>query len=278
MKQVNKNNANGMNMLGGKTDRSRDNLSSYQKTKGKIKYGGGKSLSNKVLIVVAIVLILITLTILFVFCSDYFMLKRVKINGMLRSNSFDILSQAGIEQDKNIFLLSRDDIKSNIERDPLLIVQSVSLEPPDMLSITIEEREVIAIVEHDQSWVEITKDGYIITKDRIYNYNLPYLKGFEIKLDHIKVQNDYTLYIINVLANFYENNSDVFDMISEIDVSGKDLVMYTRGYNTKVLLPRYATARKLVDLAAIVTLLKASGEEVVQIDFRFDNAVLKYKE
>lgn len=285
MKRVNK---NAIDMVGGKNVEPRINMFANQKhsrkysrkSKNAYSKSAGINSSKKFSIFVGVlisILCLATIAVTFMFFSDYFVLKRVKINGMIRSNSFDILSKAGLDQERNIFLISRKNIKNNIEQDPLLIVKSISLDPPDMISITVEERETIAILEYDKYWVEITKEGYIIKKDRIFNYNLPYLKGFYVDLEHTKIENDYTLYMINFLASLYESHPSIFNSISEIDASEADLVLYTRGYSTKVLLPHYITGKKMVDLAAILTLLKANGDDVVLIDFRFDNAVLKYR-
>lgn len=262
---------NAINMVGGKTNSRSRRLASQKK------YSSKKFHIHTGILITAAALLLVVAFIIFALFSDHFMLKRVKIDGMIRSNSFDILSQAAIEQNKNIFLISREDIKNNIERDKLIMVRSVSISPPDMISISIEERETIALLEYSGGLVEITKDNYILNKERIYNYNLPYLKGFDIDLQSDIVENNYTLYIIKLLANLYENNADIFNMISEIDVSGQDLVLYTRGYNVKVLMPHYTTEKKFIDLAAILTLLKATEEQVVQIDNRFENAVIKYR-
>ncbi len=284
MKRVTKNNVNAMNMVGGKRVKLEESLFTNQSysRKSKMAYNKAPGISrfkkfNIFIGALVVILFLLAASIVFIFFSDYFVLKRVKIDGMIRSNSFDILSLAGIDQNKNIFLISREDIKNNIEKDPLLIVKNISLDPPDMISISIEERKTIALLEHDPYWVEITSDGYIIKKDRIYDYNLPYLKGFDINLENTQIENEYTIYIIDLLRSLYENHTNIFNSISEIDATAADLVLYTRGYNTKVLLPRFVTGKRMIDLAAILTLLKANDEDVVQVDFRFENAVLKYR-
>ncbi len=225
-----------------------------------------------------IILIIIFITIIIIsFYMDIFALRRVEVNGINRSTGVDVISIAAIPKNKNIFFISKESVKNNIEKNPLFIVKDILLKPPDMLSITIEEREAIALLEYQGGLVEITADKYILKESSIYNYNLPYLTGFNIDLKIDTVEDHHTKYIAQILGDLYKNNINVFNIISEIDGSGIDLIIYTRGYNIKVITEKYVAKNKFIKLASILTLLKNSDGDVMEIDMRFDEAIIKYK-
>ena len=204
-------------------------------------------------------------------------LLRVEVRGLDRLNAVDIINQSGVSvyNNKNLFFLPKDGIKSNIEKNKLIKVLDIKISVPDLLIIEVEERDTIALLEHEGRIYEVVSDNYIIISNLVVNYNVPYITGLKIETGKETIENEYTKYIIDLLSQLKKDNKDVYDTISEINGFGDDLIIYPRIYRTKVLVEKYVKEEKIIELAAILKALQERGEYVSEIDFRFNEAIIR---
>lgn len=239
-----------------------------------------KPLSPKVKKIIQIsVVIFVFILIFFSFYigKDFFILKNVEIKGNDRVDAYDILALSGLTDKENLFFISKNKIRDNVEKNILLKVANISLKLPHTVSITVEERKAIALLDQKGRIYEITGEGYILREKDIFSYDLPYLTGFEIDPKLKNVQDDYTKHIITTLENLRKNERYAYDILSEINGRGKDIVIYPRGYNVTILTEKYVSEKKLSHLAAILQALKEQDKKASKIDFRFSEAVIQYK-
>lgn len=232
-----------------------------------------KSRKWPLVIVFAVIVILVSFTILF----RSSVLLRVEVRGLNRLNAIDVINQSGISiyNNKNLFFIPKAEIKNNIEKNKIIKALSVKISLPDLLIIEVEERDTIALLEYEGRIYEVISDMYIIINNLVVNYNVPYITGLEVDSQNDKIENEYTKYLIDILLDLKKDNKDVYDTISEVNGFGNDLIIYPRAYKTKVLVEKYVKKEKLIELAAILKTLQNRGEQASEIDFRFNEAIIR---
>ncbi len=201
---------------------------------------------------------------------------RVEIRGLEVLNAIDIMEEAGLSKYNNIsmFNIPKKEIKSDIENNPRLQVESIKTSFPDLLIINVIERGTLFLLESSSGIYEITDDGYIIKDNIIHNYDVPYITGLTINTTNKMVENDYSKYLSSVIYDLKTNHNEIYNLISEINAYGDDLILYPRGYQVQVILEKYVKTDKFVDLAAILKTLQNQENQTHRIDFRFKEAIV----
>ena len=200
---------------------------------------------------------------------------RVELRGLNFLNPIDIIEEAELSKynKKSFFNIPKKEIKREIERNIRLEVENIKLSYPDLLIINLKERETLFLLESDKGIYEITDEGYIIKNDIIYNYDVPYITGLIVNPTNTKIENEYTQYLASVIYEVKKNNKDIYNIISEINAFGKDLILYPRGYPVQIILEKYVKASKFVELAGILKAVQGQASKTYRIDFRFNEAI-----
>ena len=220
-----------------------------------------------VLIIIILVLVLIV---------NKARILRVEIRGLKRLNAMDIMEEAGLSKYNNtsLFNIPKKDITSDIEKNVRIKVENIKASFPDLLIINVDERDTLFLLESSRGIYEITDDGYIIKNGNIYNYDVPYITGLSITQNSDKVEDEYAKYLASVIYELKKNHNEIYNLISEINAYGDDLILYPRGYQVQVILEKYVKAEKFVDLAAILKTVQYQGNQTKRIDFRFKEAII----
>lgn len=202
---------------------------------------------------------------------------RVEIRGLEHLNAIDIMEESNLSKYNNIsiFNIPKEDIKKDIEsKNARIQVDSIKVSFPDLLIINVIERGTLFLLESSAGIYEITDDGHIIKNDFIYNYDVPYITGLTINPTNTIVENDYTKYLSSVIHDLKTNHNEIYNLISEINAYGDDLILYPRGYQVQVIMEKYVKSEKFVDLAAILKTLQYQENQTHRIDFRFKEAIV----
>ena len=220
-----------------------------------------------VLIIIILVLVLIV---------NKARILRVEIRGLKRLNAMDIMEEAGLSKYNNtsLFNIPKKDITSDIEKNVRIKVENIKASFPDLLIINVDERDTLFLLESSRGIYEITDDGYIIKNGNIYNYDVPYITGLSITQNSDKVEDEYAKYLASVIYELKKNHNEIYNLISEINAYGDDLILYPRGYQVQVILEKYVKAEKFVDLAAVLKTIQYQSNQTKRIDFRFKEAII----
>ncbi len=200
---------------------------------------------------------------------------RVELRGLNFLNPIDIIEEAELSKynNRSFFNIPKKEIKNEIEKNIRLEVENIKLSFPDLLIINLREKEILFLLETDTGIYEITDEGDILKNDIIYNYDVPYITGLTVNSTNAKMENDYTQYLVSVIYEVKKNNRDIYNLISEINAFGKDLILYPRGYPVQIILEKYVKASKFVELAAVLKTVREQASKTYRIDFRFDEAI-----
>ncbi|WP_300369920.1 FtsQ-type POTRA domain-containing protein [Brachyspira sp.] len=231
-----------------------------------------KSIIKKIIIFFVFIIIILSCIIII----NKARILRVEIRGLEYLNPIDIMEEANLSKynNINIFNIPREEIKKDIENNPRLKLSSIKISFPDLLIINVVERETLFLLESSSGIYEITDDSYIIKNDYIHNYDVPYITGLTINPTNTIVENDYSKYLSSVIYDLKTNHNEIYNLISEINAYGNDLILYPRGYQVQVIMEKYVKVEKFVDLAAILKTLQYQENQTHRIDFRFKEAIV----
>lgn len=231
-----------------------------------------KSLIKR-LIAIFVLIIIILVSVLIV---NKARILRVEIRGLKRLNAMDIMEEAGLSKYNNtsLFNIPKNDITSDIEKNVRIKVENIKASFPDLLIINVDERDTLFLLESSRGIYEITDDGYIIKNGNIYNYDVPYITGLSITQNSNKIEDEYAKYLASVIYELKKNHNEIYNLISEINAYGDDLILYPRGYQVQVILEKYVKAEKFVDLAAVLKTVQYQDNQTKRIDFRFKEAII----
>ena len=222
------------------------------------------------------IFILIIIILVLVLIVNKARILRVEIRGLKRLNAMNIMEEAELSKYNNtsLFNIPKKDITSDIEKNVRIKVENIKASFPDLLIINVDERDTLFLLESNRGIYEITDDGYIIKNGNIYNYDVPYITGLSITQNSDKVEDEYAKYLASVIYELKKNHNEIYNLISEINAYGDDLILYPRGYQVQVILEKYVKAEKFVNLAAILKTVQYQGNQTKRIDFRFKEAII----
>ena len=222
------------------------------------------------------IFILIIIILVLVLIVNKARILRVEIRGLNRLNAMNIMEEAELSKYNNtsLFNIPKKDITSDIEKNVRIKVENIKASFPDLLIINVDERDTLFLLESNRGIYEITDDGYIIKNGNIYNYDVPYITGLSITQNSDKVEDEYAKYLASVIYELKKNHNEIYNLISEINAYGDDLILYPRGYQVQVILEKYVKAEKFVDLAAVLKTVQYQSNQTKRIDFRFKEAII----
>lgn len=196
------------------------------------------------------ILFLIIIAILLFFMSPIFNIEEIRINGnnIITTNEYIELSNLKIGQ--NIYKTSKKQIKSNIKKNAYAEKVYVSRKLPNIVEITIQERERTFMLElENNEYAYINNQGYILEKD--YN-KLDYvtITGFSTKIENIIVGNRLCDEDLKRLENVLKivdaaQISNLAQYITKIDIQDKS--------NYKLILEGEKKTVYLGDITSIST-------------------------
>ena len=231
-----------------------------------------KNIIKKLIIFFALICIILV----FIFVINKARILRVEIIGLKRLNAMDIMEEAELSKYNNVsmFNIPKEEIKADIEKNIRIKVNNIKAAFPDLLIINVEERDTLFLLESSSGIYEITDDGYVIRNEAIYNYDVPYITGLTINQTNKIIENEYAKYLSSIIYELKKEHNEIYNLISEINAYGDDLILYPRGYQVQVILEKYVKADKFIDLAAILKTIQYQANQTHRIDFRFKEAII----
>ncbi|HHW57694.1 MAG TPA: FtsQ-type POTRA domain-containing protein [Clostridia bacterium] len=140
-----------------------------------------KAISRKrVLIFIVMLLFVVILSYFFMFQSNYFQIKAIKVVGNQILSYNDIKGLAMLELGTNIFKVNPQKIERNLLTSPYIKDCKVKIQYPSTVEILIKERHAVAQIKYQKDYLVIDSEGVVIKKDS-YNPQLPLIEGLKIE-------------------------------------------------------------------------------------------------
>lgn len=196
------------------------------------------------------ILFLIIIAILLFFMSPIFNIEEIRISGNNIITTNECIELSNLKIGQNIYKTSKKQIKNNIKKNAYVERVYVSRKLPNIVEITIQERERTFMLElENNEYAYINNQGYILEK----NYNkLDYvtITGFSTKIENIIVGNRLCDEDLKRLENVLKivdaaQISNLAQYITKIDIQNKN--------NYKLILEGEKKTVYLGDITSIST-------------------------
>ena len=285
-KQQNKSklNSNNKNKNTNAIKKDKQNNRSNQTNK-KISKKKKKNKITSIVIKTMLFVILLAIAISYLITSPTFNIAKIEIIGNQEITSDTYISLSGITIGNNIYDLSKKTIIENIKQNPYVDTVEIKRKLPNMIEITVVERNASYMLGILNSYAYINNQGYIleINQEKI---NAPIITGYTTPVEEIVPGNrlkeedllrlDMVLKIMDAISI-----SGITETVNEIDVSDKTnytLKFYEEGKTAYLGDASNLTDRINIYLKAILQKEKGrSGEIFINGDLNQDKVFFREK-
>lgn len=189
---------------------------------------------------------------------------------------------------KNIFQIRLQEAKNKLLAHPRIKSVVLQRQLPHTLIIEIKERKSLVLMnsktDFGNSLYELDETGCVLGQDPyIDNYDLPIIT-YHQKNDIIVGEKITNKFLIKILDTLYHMNQKIYNfnrLIAEIHVTQGEqetnVIMYLNNFNIKVLLGNEFTENKLKKINSLLIVLGSKIKDLEYIDFKYNEAVSKYK-
>lgn len=233
---------------------------------------------KKVKVAIYSFILLSILSIYTILNSNLFDLEHMEIQGNNVVTETDIMKMTSIKMNDNLFKYRLSKMESLIKKSPYVKDVNIKRKLPNKLSINITENTEDAIIESNNKYVYINRDGKILNeKDSITNENIPVVKNFEILEynvgDKIKIKDES---IKNRLLYLLEcfNDNNLSREIDTISLEKYNLTMENKDGINILLKLDDDIAYNIKRLNKIIIDLKTKGRKRGSIDLRNKNQAI----
>ncbi len=215
-----------------------------------------------------ILFILVSLIILL--NSNFFAVRDVEIEGNSSVSSEDIILNAGLNSDRNIFQINEDQIKNVVLKDPRIVSVKIKRQLPGKVMLHVQERLPVCLLSYLNNLLIIGNDGLVMgIQEEAEAVELPVVIG--AKLKDVK-------YGEKILASDFQNALEVLrysddylrQVICEIDLAKLKLQLDLPKYSRQVEVELGTTEeleKKIANLRAILLSPDFNGK-LERIDLR----------
>ncbi len=192
------------------------------------------------------------------------------------------------DSQKNIFQMRLQEAKNKLLAHPRIKLAVLERQLPHTLIIEVKERKSLVLInsktDFGNSLYELDETGRVIGQDPyIYNYDLPIIT-YNQRNDLMVGEKITNKFLFQILDTLYHMNQKIYNfnrLIAEIHVTQgereTDIIMYLNNFNIKVLLGKEFTENKLKKINSLLIVLGAKVKDLEYIDFKYNEAVSKYK-
>ncbi len=150
-----------------------------------------------------------------------FRIKEIRVEGSQRFSQEEVIAQSGVQVGQNMFLVSKKQIKENIEAQPYLQYSHVSYELPSTLIIHVTEKTAYGAIPFDGQYAFIDETGTVLQISAEAN-QVPVIQGMSVTSavegQPIQGPSTYQMHVYQELMPKLLNQSFA-DRIVEVDLT-----------------------------------------------------------
>lgn len=207
-------------------------------------------------------------------------LRHVEVEGLHALTAQEVVALTRVPVNSLLFDVDLAAAQQQIAVNPFVKSASVTRQYPDVLRISIQEREPIATVNGGQVWY-IDASGVLIPfRQSALKLDLPIISGVSgaqsLKAGGVVADKEIAA-ALEILHEARRIDSSLYHFISEINMNhGGDITLFSVDAGAPIIFGRGGAARKLYLLQTFwQQIVKAQGAEKLQlIDLRFEDQVV----
>ncbi|CAM3125122.1 FtsQ-type POTRA domain-containing protein [Streptobacillus felis] len=213
--------------------------------------------------IIKLLLLISFVYVIFLFIeSDFFLVKKVNVEGNISLVKEDISSKFDKLKGEKIFSLDLSEMRNRLEEDVRIESVNISRKFPDTINVNIEERIPIGIISKNNKYYYIDKNLNIFAYYKeVKEDNLPIIDLKEENVEDIK----------ELLSNVL--NTKIYNIISEI-YQEKDMYVLTLLDGTDVYTYKEIDSKKY-EIAYNIYIEEIKENHLEYIDLRFKDIAVK---
>lgn len=224
-----------------------------------------------------IILILIATFIIItgIFFSPIFSVKKIEVLGSTRFDKGYIVKKSELDLNKNIYLLSKKNMKEKLLENPYIKNVEISVEFPSTLKVAINERVEVAALQYQGKYVLIDEEGVALrVEEDIKKADKPLFSG--VKLTRVQLGQPTGIKekeIFKSISRFINaaENARIISNISEINIKDKNNIFILTTQGIQVLIGKGENLEyKFLELNQILLNLYSKNITTGIIDMRFN--------
>lgn len=210
--------------------------------------------------------------------SSYFAITKISVEGNKYLTAAQIMDLSRIKEGMNIFSLKTNEITNSIKTNCWVEDVQLVRELPTKVVIKVEERTPLVTIPIQQRFINLDKQGVVLSNDISCQENLPLITGLNIssRLNPGQViQSKELLYVLKGL-NMLDSNA--LARISEVNLQQKDNLLIYMLDGMEIRLGGFNDLVKKINL--LIPILQDSqikNSSIEYIDMRFNKPVIKWR-
>ena len=223
-------------------------------------------------------LLVVSLIIIAFAFSPIFVLRNINVTGNQFVSNEEICRIASIHEGENMFQLETDEIRETLLKDLRIEQVNIRRKFPSALDIEITERIPLAIVPCDYGYLDIGKDGTVLSAHRtLSEMPVPLVTG--VKLEDLfvgdKVAEDnlqQVLTYLDLLDDFSRKQ------LSEISIDNPEHVIAYTNNSVQIRIGKMENLDEKADITKnFVAELQTAKYPIEYIDFQYSSPFIKFK-
>ena len=150
-----------------------------------------------------------------------FEIKEIKVEGSQRFSQEEVIAQSGVQVGQNLFLVSKKQLKANLEAQPYLQFSHVSYDLPSTLIIHVTEKTAYGAIPFDGQYAFVDEAGKVLQLSDEAN-SVPVVQGMgataAVEGEMIQGPSSYQMHVFGTLMPKLFAQSYA-DRIVEVDLT-----------------------------------------------------------
>jgi cell division protein FtsQ len=211
--------------------------------------------------------------------SGTFLIRRIEIEGNDLVPEKDVLKRAAVRKRGNIWEVDLGGVEKRIEADPLIRNAVVARYFPDVLTIRVDEKKPLALLNAGGRLFAVDSGGVVLPARAGKLYELPVVTSASPESASLgrTVRDESVLKCLGLVKLIMAERPDLYTEISEVAAGQQGgLIVYTRQEGIPVRMGRDEFEIKIRILEALIKQWEArsGGAKIDYVDLRFNGQVV----
>lgn len=172
---------------------------------------------------------------------------------------------------KPLFWFDADRLRGDIENLRWVRGLQIRKDPPDRLSLVIEERKPLLWLVRPNGVFLLSDDGIVMDRARPGN-----IAPFPVILDGASQSDENLIRLIHAAGSLRDHQKDFFDRLSELRWTERGPIAYLEGFSAPLYLSRQDVTKNIANFQSLLLdhlLLSPNLDQLRYVDLRWDDQI-----
>ena len=189
---------------------------------------------------IAGILCLVILVAVLILMSPIFKVKNIKVEGLIKLTSEDVVNTAGLEKGDNIFTVNETKLCEKIMTMGRVTGAKIIRSLPSTIVIEVDERSECAYIKEKATYTGIDENGLILLTASALEEKVPVIYGIQavdsVKGQYVKIDSDNAGELADLVVRILTElkNQGILTNVKSVDISNLKNIRMTLSTDTLV--------------------------------------------